>query len=991
MALNLDFAAELRKHFGGDIRLDAGSKVLYSTDASIYQIEPAGVVLPRTSEDLQIVVELAAKHRVPLVPRGAGTSLAGQAIGEGLILDCSRWLDRILAIEPEQRQARVQPGVVLSTLNRAAAQHGLQFGPDPASADRATMGGVLANNATGAHSILYGMAADHVLAANVVLSDGSRAELGPVLASQAPASNPVGADPDLSKQRSRQAELLAAAWSIRAQYSQFIEQRFPRTWRNSAGYRINYLLPWAPSAPPGWPLPAYPVVPKGVAFNLAQLLAGSEGTLAVVEDLTVGLVPRPKHTALGILAYDELAAACDAVPELLALAPSAIELIPRLILESARRVPGYASQMRWLQGSPAALLVVEFSGDDAGKLSDRIRRLGSEVQPAITAADQAMVWATRKAGLGLLDSEPVTARPTSIVEDCAIPVEHLGSFVREMERLMQPHGASGGIYGHASGGCLHVRPVLDLQSRRGVTSLREIAQQTLQLTLRLGGSMTSEHGDGIARGEWLRQIYGPELSEAMLLLKHAADPERILNPGKMLDAPPMDTRLRYGSGYDRRIWLPAMDFFEWTPDMDVRGGLAAAIEQCNGQGACRKDTGVMCPSFQATRDEKYSTRGRANLLRALISTGLQLPPGARRRRDLEQAAQQALELCLGCKGCLAECPSGVDMARLKSDFLNNRYRTRRRPVRDYLFGYFDTTARLMALLAPALQVMQRVPGLLGFGLRALGIASERPLPQFSRRPRPARPRALEPSVLLLGDPFSHYADPSVEDAALSLLEIAGHNALPLATLGAGAALISRGFLPAARRQAQGLVDEITRVDPFGKLPLVIIEPSELGAVRHDFPRLFPPVSEAVAERLMSVQSVEEFLVHSGRLPRAATTTGDRRVLFHPHCHEKAEGRAPATGRGETHAGVELLRHCGYEVEIIDAGCCGMGGTFGYEAEHYEISQKIAALKLYPALRAAPHCSIAATGGACRMQITQGTGRSAEHPLVLAARALEATQ
>ncbi len=596
MALNPDLVAELRKRFRGDIRQDLASKLLYSTDASIYQIEPAGVLIPRTREDLQSAVELAAAHHVPVVARGAGTSLAGQAIGDGLILDCSRWLDRILDIDPERRTATVEPGVILADLNRAAAAFGLQFGPDPASAERATMGGVVANNATGAHSILYGMTADHLVTANVVLSDGSLAEFGAVRADQSGRPAP--------SHSSRYSLLTAAARRIRAHDAQAIQQNFPRTWRNSAGYRINYLVPWSAGAPVGWGESPYPPGSEGAEFNLAHLLAGSEGTLGVIQDVTVRLVPRPRHTVLGILAFEDLSAACEAVPALLEHGPAAAELIPRLILEAARRIPAYAGRMHWLRGDPVAILVVEFSGDDPEQLVQRAQALGSDVQIAETPEEQAMVWATRKAGLGLLDSVRGPARPTSFIEDCAVPVEHLAIFVRELERIMEAHGARGGIYGHASAGCLHARPVLNLKTGEGVRALRQIAEETLALTLRLGGAMSSEHGDGITRGEWLRKTYGDELSDAMAALKQAADPECILNPGKMLDAPPMDTHLRYGTTYQARAWSPVMDFSH-------AGGLAAAIEQCNGQGVCRKDGGVMCPSFQATREEMYSTRGRA--------------------------------------------------------------------------------------------------------------------------------------------------------------------------------------------------------------------------------------------------------------------------------------------------------------------------------------------------------------------------------------------
>ena len=993
MPLNPDIAAELRKRIAGDIRLDLASRVLYSTDASIYQIEPLGVVIPRTQDDLQAAIELAAKYRVSVVPRGAGTSLAGQAIGEGLILDCSRWLDRVLELDPDRRVARVEPGVVLSTLNLEAGRFGLQFGPDPASAERATMGGVVANNATGAHSIIYGMTADHLVSANVLLADGSSASFGTLEEDRKPepAASKVGQGRE-ARMRSRYATILNVAREIRSGHKQAIVDRFPRTWRNSAGYRINYLLPWAPAAPPGWSGSNYPYVAQDTELNLAHLLAGSEGTLAVFRDVTVSLVPKPKHTILGILAYEDVAAACDAVPGLLLRSPSAVELIPRLILEAARRIPSYASQMSWLRADPTAILVVEFAGDDLSTLRQQVEQLGSDVNIAATAGEQAMVWGTRKAGLGLLDSSPRAARPTSFVEDCAIPVEQLGAFVREMQRIMDEHDARGGIHGHASAGCLHIRPVLDLKTGTGRRRLRQMAEETVRLTLRLGGAMSSEHGDGMARGEWLRETYGDQLADAMLDLKKAADPDGILNPGKMFEAPPMDSKLRYSEPYRSQAWTPGIDFA-------AQGSLRAAIEQCNGQGVCRKETGVMCPSFQATREEMHSTRGRANLLRALISAGGGLPDktsvlgrrreGASQRvhAEMADAVHEALDLCLACKGCIAECPSGVDMAQLKSAFLEQWYRTHRRPLRDYLLGYFGITARLLASAAPLMNTLQRAPLARQIGASALGITAQRPFPEFNaRRARQTR-QAGASSVLLLRDPFSRYVDNSVEDASLALLEAAGFSVRVLGTMSAGAALISKGFLEAARRHVQKLIAELVKVDPHGGLALVVLEPSELSAIRHEFRALVPGISEAAAARLAEAQSVEELLVRPGNLARLIPARTMQRVVFHPHCHEKAGIRSDDPGAAEPYAGMRLLRHCGYEVELIDAGCCGMGGTFGYETEHYDISQKIGALQLYPAIAAAGDALVAATGGACRLQITQGSGRLAEHPLVLASRAL----
>jgi FAD/FMN-containing dehydrogenase/Fe-S oxidoreductase len=982
MKLNPDFVAELRTHFEGDIRLDLGSRILYSTDASIYQIQPLGVVLPRTEEDLQVAVELAARYRIPILPRGSGTSLAGQAIGEALILDCSRWLNKILEVNPETRTATVEPGVILGTLNRTAAHFGLQFGPDPASAERATMGGVIANNGTGAHSILYGMAADHLLHADVVLSDGSLAEWGEVVNNALDGS-------------SLQREIAQTAFSIRETYADAIRKNYPRSWRNSAGYRLNYLLPWSPTRPPQWVGNTYPPV-NDAAINLAVLLAGSEGTLAVIRRAKVNLVPRPRHTVLGILEYDSIVKACDAVPVLLQRRPSAIELVPQMLIRLARSVPAYAQQTGWVRGDPAALLIVEFGGDHLEALKERARSLGEGVIIAESAEDQERVWNVRRVGLGILDSRPQSARPTAFIEDCVVPVEQLASFVHEIERILAEHGTEGGIYAHASAGCLHIRPILDLQTDKGVHALSTIAKQTLALTLRLGGAMSSEHGDGIARGQWLMETYGEEVSAAMRALKQAADPYGLLNPKKMFDAPPMDTHLRYGMTYRARSWKPTMDFTR-------NGGLTTAIEQCNGQGVCVKDDGVMCPSFQATREEQNSTRGRANLLRALISmpgiSGDTQGRTSRRPKELEEIVARALDLCLACKGCKAECPSGVDMAKLKFEFMHQYYKTRRRPMRDYVFGYFHLVAQLLSGVAPLANFVTGKSWSKRLVAWMLGITPRRPFPKFTQmRARVPTAKGGRPEVIFLADPFVHYVEVQVEQAAFDILTACGFDVHVLPIVGAGATLLSKGFLNSARAHAASVLDALNQIDPDGSVPIVGVEPSEVYMLKHDYTVLHPDRASEISGRTQKTWLLEEFLLRAPafqEILRVANTTHQnkpptkiQKIAIHPHCHQHAETLTADAYPVGVEATRELLQSCGYQVELIEAGCCGMAGTFGYEAEHYELSQKIGALKLFPSVNAQQEASIVSTGAACRMQIFQGTGIKAEHPIILAKRTLE---
>ncbi len=1053
MTLPPDLISELKRHFRGEVLTDSASRILYSTDASIYQMMPLGVAIPQTQDDLVCALELAAKYRIPVLPRGGGSSLAGQAIGPALVLDTSRFLNKIIEINPEVGTATVEPGVVLARLNAAAARHGLQYGPDPASAERATMGGVIANNATGAHSILYGMSADHIVSADVILSDGSLADWGNVdnLMLETRYSN-IELPNNEYRISPIQSQILQIIAAIRTTHIDEIRARWPKTWRNSAGYRLNYLLPWSPATPPQWGSTPYPPITnyqlpvtdlhsepilrlratpsaqdlQPSTFNLSTLLAGSEGTLAVIRSATVRLVRKPAHTILGVLSYESIATACDDVPRLLALRPSAVELIPQMLIRLARAVPAYAAQLAWVRGDPSALLVVEFSGETGEELRERVQALGVDVVIAESREEQARVWNVRKVGLGILDSGPGPKRPVAFIEDCAIPVENLGAFVRELDKILAAHGTIGAYYAHASAGTLHVRPLLDLRTGEGVSSLRSIAEATLALTLRLGGAMSSEHGDGLVRSEFLEATYGPTLVEAMRALKQAADPHNLLNRGKILDTPPMDSHLRYGPDYHSEGWASSLDF-------SAQGGLTGAIEQCNGAGVCRKDGGVMCPSFQATGVEMFSTRGRANLMRALVS--------ARPEAPSEAEAKHALDLCLACKGCKSECPSGVDIAKLKYAFLERYYRHHRRPLRDYLFAHIGALGAIIykTRLAAPLNALLRLSLIRKIINPILGISAERPLPQFGLRLNVKRstfnlkPSNLTPfdhaqgkpdtshltpkeTVLFLPDAFTRHFEPEIESAALSLLDAAGIDLIEIPLLGAGRTLISKGFLLEARTQHLKLLDAIRRLDPRGELPILGIEPSELYTLKDELRDLVlaerRPEANSIAARAFLI---DEFLIRNSpgaqiqrvanlltnispvkQQPDTAHLTPDASspdtVLLHGHCYQKAQPPAPdgfPVGQAATAA---FLRALGFKVEIVPSGCCGMAGAFGYEKEHYDVSMTVGELILLPTVRATSlETQVAAPGASCRAQIADGANRAAEHPLVIAAKWLESLQ
>lgn len=977
MSLLTHFKNELLKNFSGEIREDVASKVLYSTDASIYQMEPLGVALPRTQEDLIAVVELAAKYHIPVLPRGSGSSLAGQAIGRALIVDCSRYLNNIIgSINLEEKTVTVEPGVILADLNRVAARHGLMFGPDPASAERATMGGVIGNNATGAHSLLYGLSVDHLESANVILSDGSLAEWGRV-------------DENSSSVNIRQDEIIKKTLDIRKNYESVIKEKWPKAWRNSAGYRLNYLLPWSASQPSHWFESSYPPLSTTSSFNLASLLAGSEGTLAVIRSATVRLVQKPKNTILGVLAYESIAEACDAVPALLKHDPSAIELVPQMLIRLARGVPSYAAEFGFVRGDPAALLVIEFSGDDKDRLRKRVFELGDDVVVADSIEEQSRVWGVRKVGLGIFDSRPKSSRPVAFIEDCAIPVERLGEFVREVEKILLAQGAEAAFYAHASAGCLHIRPIIDLKTARGVIQLRSIAQEVLALTVRLGGAMSSEHGDGLARAEWLEETYGAELIGVMKDIKEVADPDHIFNPEKFYDAPLMDANLRYGAGYIAQPWKPALLFSH-------EAGLSGAIEQCNGQGVCRKADGVMCPSFQVTREEMHSTRGRANLLRALIThshAGLK-----------NEQVKEALDLCLACKGCKAECPSGVDMAKLKYEFQSHYYKSHPRLMRDYLFGYIGVIAKYVAPFGGVLNALFASKNFKKLANRFAGISENRTFPSIAyvqqKGAHQIKKQNNHEICLFLPDTFTHYFEPEIEQAAFMLLSACGVAIKVLPVFGAGRTLLSKGFIEPAKKHLTKLLDEIKKADPEGRLPIVGLEPSEIYTLRDEISVLLPERQKEVDGIIARAWLLDEYLIRPGmgkNTPRIKNCNfiengaTHEKVILHGHCYQKAQlPHADGMAIG-VNASVELLKFADFDVEVIQSGCCGMAGAFGYEKEHYDISMRVGELKLFPEIRSRIRQQsfvVAAVGTSCRTQIYDGTGVDALHSVMIVSKKLK---
>jgi FAD/FMN-containing dehydrogenase/Fe-S oxidoreductase len=944
----------------GEVRWDRLSRAVYSTDASVYQIVPAGVVLPACTEDVVATVRACAHHHVPLTARGGGTSQAGQAIGPGLILDCSRHFNRVLEINAAERWARVEPGCVLDDLNAAAAPLGLHFPVDISTSDRATLGGMIANNSSGTHSVIHGKTVDNVLELKAVLADGSVTDFGPL-------------DDHELEQRCRGDDREGACYRVvrrlGAEHADEVERRFPHLLRRVGGYNLDR---FAPGMQP---------------FNLAGLLVGSEGTLAVTLEAKVGLVPLPRARALLRVQFADLLDALAATPAALAHRPAAVEVMDRHILDATRLNPEAARVRDVLEGDPAAVLLIELYGDSQQELPPRLAALEDDLRARghgtdrcrfLDPAGQARCWKLRKLALGLSMAEKGDAKAQSFVEDTAVAPERLRDYIAEFLDLVRHHGTRAGVYAHASVGCLHVRPVVDLKTDTGLRQFEAIADGVADLVLKYGGALSGEHGDGLVRSPFMERMFGPVLYRAFREVKHAFDPGGILNPGKIVDAPPLATNLRYGPAY---ITPDVPTTFDFTAE----GGMARAAELCAGVGECRKTrAGTMCPSYQATRDERHSTRGRANALRLALTGQADL------RGLTDPALHEALDLCLECKACKAECPTNVDMARLKAEFLHLYHRRHGVPLRGRLFGHVAQLSRWGSALAPVSSWLLRSGPVRWLNEKLLGIDRRRMPPAFARRSFVRRFRDLDGTgsgdgrrVLLLPDTFTNYHEPEVGLAAAAVLRRLGC-AVDVETPGArwccGRPLISAGLLNEAVWHARHNVKALYPLAADGAA-ITACEPSCVLTLADDYPALLRGPERAKAAVVAAAcrtfeQLAEELLAGGQTLP---LQPGPPKLLVQPHCHQRA-----LVG---TRALIGLLRRLpGTEVIELDAGCCGLAGSFGYEKEHYELSMQVGGQRLFAAVRAAgPEAVIVAPGFSCRTQVAYATNRTAVHPArVLAA-------
>ncbi len=959
----------VRSAVRGEVYFDQMSRGLHATDASHYQMMPTCVVVPRDEEDCVLAARIAGQFGLPITPRGGATSLSGQTFGSGMIIDVSKYMDQVLEVNVDEGWARVQPGVVRDRLNAQLAQHRLHLAPDPATANRATVGGMIGNNASGTRSIVYGKTIDHVISSKVVLADGTVMELGPV------------GDGDWDRRSegdTHEAAIYRGVKEIVEENREEILARFPKIMRRVSGYNLDEFVDGAGYTGPigGRNLSGHKT------WNLSNLIVGSEGTLAVLLETKVRLTPLPTATALAVVHFDDAIDSLRHVPEILRHNPSTVELLDQSVLGEAVVNATTRDMATFIEGQPEAVLLVEVFGDDEADATRRITELVDDLKsqnigyawPVRSDKEgQADVWNVRKLGLGLITNVKGPSKGQAFVEDACVPVEVLAEYIERLQKICHEMNVPTSLYAHASVGVIHFRPVLDLHKPEDRQKMVDIANHAFDMVCEYGGIFAGEHGDGLVRGEFIPRSFGEKLLEAFRQVKRLFDPQNLMNPGKLVDTPSMISHLRYGDQY-RPADVPALFHYR------DQGGFHLAVEQCNGVGACRKlNEGTMCPSYMATRDEEASTRGRANALRLAMSG--QLDEGALSSDRMKQV----LELCLACKSCKSECPNAVDMARLKSDVLQMHHDDHGTPLGYKLVGNMPNTARRLAgPLAHLSNLASKLPGYGWMMEKIAGIDRRRPMPGFATRPLAKllkdRERKMASSngadrghlgkVVLFDDTYANYMEPHVGLSAVDLLEGCGYEVI-LAKAGCcQRPRLSKGLVRAAKRDGTKTMEKL---DAFARqgLPILCLEPSCASALADDLPDLIN--DEELGQRVSScVKMIDVFLdeeVAAGKIPPLASSAS--KFLLHGHCHQKAEFGTAAI---HNHFGRLAEATC----EEVDSGCCGMAGSFGYE--HYDVSRKVGEDRLFPAVRAAmsDDKTIIACGISCRHQLRDFLDVDAKH-------------
>ncbi len=961
----------LRGEVRGEIHFEEISRRVYSVDASIYEIEPIGIVLPQDKADLVAAVRIAYAHNIPVIARGAATGIAGGCIGRALILDLSKHLTDICEVNYAKEYVLCQPGVVQDTLNKVLEEKNYRLGPDTSTGNRATLGGMLANNAAGSRSLRYGKMVDHVEAVELLLANGELLQLENLTLEAAKSK---------SLQNDSEGRIYKALLRLREVYRDEIQKRFPKIPRRVSGYNLDELIK---------------ETELGSPLNLSKLIAGSEGTLGIVTEMKLKIVKRPDWTGLCIIHVQNMQEGLQAIPFVLSFSPLAVEMIDRHILQAGRSSPTLKNKLEWLKGDPAAVFAIEFDAPtqeevlaklQAFELAMRQRNIGYSHVILTEKTAMEHVWEVRKAGLGLLLSKRTYSRAIAFIEDISVAPEKLPAFMEKFQLCLRKYQKEAGIYGHAGSGCLHIRPYIDLRQPQELVSMRQLMEDVADLLLEAGGALSGEHGDGLVRSWLNKKMFGETLYAAFVEIKAAFDPKNRMNPGKIVHAPDLLQDLRMNP----QIVPPQMETFL---DFKAEGGFHLAVDMCNGNGLCRKKEGTMCPSFQASGDEYHTTRARAQALRAIVNGRLPL-------KDFTSTGlYDVLDLCLECKGCKTECPSSVDMAKMKAEFLYQYGKKHGYPLRSRLFAGIGNLGKMSTAYPPLAHLVNYLldSRLAKKVLEHIGIAKERALPQFAaqrfsqwfaahQQKRHLQTQNLgkgAKQVVLFNDTYTEFQVPHIGKAAVKVLHALGFEVILPKWSCCGRPQISKGFLQEARHSANQLVETL---HPFAQqgIPIIGLEPSCLFTIRDDFHGLLGSHDTRVGTLVAACQTLDQFLeqrlVHMGdKLPiklslgaQSLASQPPRQVKVHTHCYQKALAPFPSTKR-------VLQSIPAFEVSEVESGCCGMAGSFGYEKEHYAFSMKIGQLKLFPSIMNLRQDGlVVANGFSCRSQILHGTQRSAQH-------------
>ena len=959
-------AEELKRTVAGEVKFDRYTRQMYATDASIYRMTPLGVVVPNDADDVSATIETCANAGIPVLPRGGGTGLSGQTVNRGVVIDFSKSMHDVIEINAEEGWVHTQPGITIDELNRQVAFTGKYFTPDPSTSSRANIGGAMGNNSCGSHSIIYGKTVDQVQQMSVVLSDGSHATFEALNASQLEGKMALS---------SLEGGIYRGIPGIADRAADEVDRRFPKILRRVGGYNVDRV---------------YAPIDDGPIIDLTQVMVGSEGTLAAVTDARLKLWDIPKAKGLAVLHFQSLRDSMEATVATLEHEVAAVEHIGEIIISQARRSLGFSRNIGFLQGDPTDILVVEMTGENDAEVRSKLDAFQTTIRRttntfAVTLlldpGEQRQVWAMREAGLGLMMNVEGDSKPLPFVEDTAVSPEKLPEYVERFDEIVKRNGTEAGYYGHASVGCLHIRPLVNLKKNTGIDVMYKIADEISDLVLEFEGSLSGEHGDGIVRGAWAEKMFGADLVNHFREVKTLFDPDSIMNPGKVFDTPDMRDNLRYGTEY---ATAPIATKLDWSAD----GSFAGAIERCNGVGACRKvNAGAMCPSYMATREEEHSTRGRANALRAALSGALPTD------EIMSDRMFDVLDLCLECKSCKSECPSNVDMAKIKYEFLDLYYQTHSLPLRSRLVanihrinslapGPLASIANLVNGSAPARWASEKV----------LGIDSRRNFPRIvsqtferwfkNRQPETTNTRG---DIVFFHDTFTNFNHPESGKAAVVLLEALGYRVQLANRVCCGRPMVSSGMLDQAKANAKTNVEALIPHVKHGA-KIVGCESSCILTLKDEYPDLLGGDSDARTVADASVM-LEEILVEScddgGQKIEWDDSVAE--ILLHVHCHERAL-------IGTAHAETALNLPPNFDAQLIDAGCCGMAGSFGFAKEHYDISQQVGEDRLFPALRdAAPGTQFAITGVSCKQQIEDEMEQPARFPSELLAQAVVRTR